>query len=277
MTLRPIPISPEPEYPLADQAVPQLQWVPLAAMALDDTYQRGVSSAAVKRIARDFRWSRFSPVLLAPVEGGGFAIVDGQHRAHAAALCGIAALPAMIVPMSAAQQADAFAHVNGQVTRVTPYQLWRAARAAGEPWAEDVGRAVEDAGCRITSNVGGASRRPRAITSVLLIRRYTRDGLGAAVTAGLLAVARSQTGADDPNCWTAPLLRGWLDALMGSQLNLTADLVGFLATWDLASEYEQAMADTKNNPRMGGARPLFTRRTATALEEFRRIPTTQGG
>lgn len=270
MTLRPIDIPETPPHALADQPAPQLMWVDLADLRLYDVYQRPVAARAVGRIAADFRWSRFSPVLVAPIEGGGFAVVDGQHRAHAAALCGIAKLPAMVVPMSQAQQADAFRHVNGAVTRVTPYQMWRAARAAGEPWAEAVGRAVEAAGCRITSNMGGHQRKPRTVSQVGLIRRYIDAGLEELVTTGLRALARAEATRDAPEAWTGPVIRSWLDALGMSQHNLRADLEGFLAEIDLASEYQEAVADVRTNPRMGGAIPLATARVATALHEFRR-------
>lgn len=63
-------------------AAPMLQWVPIADLVVDDRYQRRIAGAGrsnVRRIAEGFCWSKFAPVIVAPVAGGKFAIIDGQH------------------------------------------------------------------------------------------------------------------------------------------------------------------------------------------------------
>ena len=98
---------------------PMLQWLPLASLVVDDSYQRELKRgnwSAIRRIADNFKWSRFSPVFVAPVEGGRYAIIDGQHRAHAAAICGFDEVTCQIVQMSREEQAASFAAVNGLVT-----------------------------------------------------------------------------------------------------------------------------------------------------------------
>jgi hypothetical protein len=64
-------------------------------------------------------WAKFSPVIVAPVEGGMFSIIDGQHRATAAMLRGIEKVPCEIVHIDRARQAEAFAAINGNITRVS--------------------------------------------------------------------------------------------------------------------------------------------------------------
>lgn len=97
--LNPINVDGMDVFPLAEQPAPQLLWLRIEDLVVDSRYQRPLNTgnwAAIRRIAKDFRWSRFSPVLVAPVEGGRYAVIDGQHRAHAAALCGIESIPAMV-------------------------------------------------------------------------------------------------------------------------------------------------------------------------------------
>jgi len=70
-------------------AVPMLQWLRIEDLLVDPAYQRpivGQGQRNVMRIAKAFSWSCFSPVVVSPIEGGKFVIIDGQHRTTAAAL-----------------------------------------------------------------------------------------------------------------------------------------------------------------------------------------------
>ncbi|MEA2772249.1 MAG: hypothetical protein QOD93_5211 [Acetobacteraceae bacterium] len=77
-------------------------------------------SVNIARIAEYFEWSKFSPVIVAPVEGGLFSIIDGQHRATAAALRGVPEVPCEIVHIDRTRQAEAFAAINDNTTKVPP-------------------------------------------------------------------------------------------------------------------------------------------------------------
>ena len=138
---RPANVNPGP--------APMLQWIRIEQLVVDDSYQRDLKAGnwkTIQRIAEAFRWSRFSPVFVAPVEGGRFAIIDGQHRTHAAAICGFAEVPCQVVQMSLEEQAASFAAVNGLVTKVTLQQIFKAALTAGETWAIECDRICRDAG-----------------------------------------------------------------------------------------------------------------------------------
>jgi ParB-like nuclease domain len=70
---------------------PFLEWIETDKLVVDVTYQREIGrrgATNVNQIAENFDWSKFAPVIVAPVEGGQFAIVDGQHRTTAAILRG---------------------------------------------------------------------------------------------------------------------------------------------------------------------------------------------
>jgi hypothetical protein len=86
----------QPTTPLSDGAAPYMDWIEVKRLVTDKTYQREISRAGsinVERIAEYFEWAKFSPVIVAPVEGGMFSIIDGQHRATAAMLRGIEKVP----------------------------------------------------------------------------------------------------------------------------------------------------------------------------------------
>ena len=89
MTYRSIEVSHLPPVVPVDQAAPMLAWIKIADLAIDDDYQRPLNPGnwlAIRKIAEAFRWGRFGPVLVSPIEAGRFAVIDGQHCCHAAAL-----------------------------------------------------------------------------------------------------------------------------------------------------------------------------------------------
>jgi hypothetical protein len=100
----------------------------------------------VRRIAAEFRWSKFAPLVVAPIEGGRFAIIDGQHRATAAALIGVEQVPAQVIIADMAAQAEAFKSINGQVTRMHKLALHAAALAAGDGAAAELAAVAQAAG-----------------------------------------------------------------------------------------------------------------------------------
>jgi hypothetical protein len=107
------------------------------------TYQREISRAGsinVERIAEYFGWEKFSPVIVAPVEGGMFSIIDGQHRATAAMLRGIEKVPYEIVHIDRARQAEAFAAINGNITRVSAQVVDYVRLTGKDPEAEEMAR-----------------------------------------------------------------------------------------------------------------------------------------
>src|SRR3984885_2712674 len=119
-------------------AVPMLQWLKIEDLVVDPAYQRpivGNGRRNVERIARAFCWSCFAPVVVAPVEGGKFAIIDGQHRTTAAALLGFDSVPCQAVIAAREEQAAAFKAINGTTTPISQMALHAAALVASEPWA----------------------------------------------------------------------------------------------------------------------------------------------
>ncbi len=119
-------------------ALPILRWLPVADLLVDPAYQRPFLSKGrrnVECIARNFTWSCFTPVVVAPAEGGKFAIIDGLHRTTAAALLGFESVPCQIVTATPEEQAVAFRAINRTTTPISKMELHSAALATGETWA----------------------------------------------------------------------------------------------------------------------------------------------
>lgn len=237
-------------------SAPILQWLKIDDLVVDDSYQRELRKGnweAIRRIARAFRWSRFSPVFVAPVEGGRYAIIDGQHRTHAAAMCGFATVPCQIVQMNREEQAASFAAVNGLVTKVTHWQIFKAALSAGESWAVACHEACAAADCRLmTSNAGTDSKKAGEIYALQLIRHYVEAGKGEPLTYALAALRRSEGGAE-PQIWSNEILKPLLAAVTDRPelAGRKADLAKFLDDFDIYGAIDEAEETAKKKRRMG--------------------------
>lgn len=172
-------------------AAPVLQWIEIAKLVVDDRYQRPLARTnwnQIRRIAQNFSWSMFSAVFVAPIEGGKFAIIDGQHRTHAALACGIESVPCLIVQADRAQQARAFAAVNGMVTKVSPLHIFHAQLAGGNEDAIKLNDLVRSCGFRIRRTNNSASQKKfgdlYAISTIKnIVKTFGEDTLSATLLA----------------------------------------------------------------------------------------------
>ncbi|MDI3335884.1 ParB/Srx family N-terminal domain-containing protein [Defluviimonas aestuarii] len=217
-------------------AVPELRWLDIDTLRVDDSFQRPLGKsnwAAIDKIAKGFNWSMFTPVVVAPIVGGLYSLIDGQHRTHAAKIAGFTQVPAMIVMTAEAGQAAAFAAINGSVIRMTAPNIYKAALAANVDWAVRSRDAVEAAGCRLlTYNPSRTTLRVGSLNCIMEIRRHVEAGRSAMITAALDAV-RSQPGVT-VNHFAVRVLVPWFYALIEvGPGTLDADLRTFCAAHDL--------------------------------------------
>lgn len=130
---------------------PRLDWVDVAAIRVDENYQRKLKQARVKQILRDFNWAHFQPVMLAEHGDGTFTVYDGQHRVAAARKHpDVEAVPAMIVELvQDFEEAQAFLGVNVNRTAITTVEKYWAGIEAGDPDMMAVCAVLEEAGCDV--------------------------------------------------------------------------------------------------------------------------------
>ncbi|MCW1932632.1 ParB/RepB/Spo0J family partition protein [Pararhodobacter zhoushanensis] len=232
----------------ADQMLPTMLWADVSALTIDTRYQRALTAKGrniIARIARGWDWKKYQPILIAPGDAGQFAVVDGQHRAHAAALCGITALPAMMVPMTLREQAASFVAVNRDRISLDRLAVYRAELQAGMEWAIAASKAVEAGGCRIaTANPSAAFKKPRDIYAIGLIRRMIEAGEGEAITAGLAGISNSMQGAQI-EAYAGPILSAWLPAIATNQRFMRLELAAVFDAIDFADLYDDAIARSR--------------------------------
>lgn len=235
MSFRRIDVSGNKEVPFEPQEKPVLRWISIVDLLIDDRYQRPLGPqnwAAIHSIAKNFQWSKFAPIMASSLEGGRFAVIDGQHRAHAAALCGISEIPALVVSLEVEDQARSFSSINGAVVKITPHHIFKAALAAREEWALACDLSVANSGCRLmTYNASTANKKPGEIYSIGLIRSYIAKDNAPAVTTALRALREYDVAGRVP-LYSDYILRPWIDAIIATEDHARIDLTAFLKRHD---------------------------------------------
>jgi hypothetical protein len=231
MTYRPIDIGGRAKIKRSLPARPPLAWVPISRLVIDEDYQRPLAQgnwSQILRIANAFDWAHFTPCLVAPIADNMFAIIDGQHRTHAAALIGLSEVPCMVVDLDEVGQARAFVAVNAQVTAVKPHHVFRAALTSGEPAALATMRVVEEAGARVAlESVTSSTKRPRALYCVAFLWAEVKAGRADVLRDVLHAVAGCEA-CDDPWMWSYPFLKPFVTALKAEPRARQRNLSAFL-------------------------------------------------
>jgi hypothetical protein len=180
---------------------PELAWIPIAQLVVDDRYQRPImrsGRATIERIAAGFDWRKFSPVIVARLPESRYAIIDGQHRATAADLNGQPSVPCSIIKAETREQAQAFASINGNVTKLHSLQIYHAALAGGDEKAAQVARVTAAAGVSICRYPLPAAKMERGQTIAPrlffdLIKQHGEDIVVAALK-GIVDAAAGNAG-----------------------------------------------------------------------------------
>lgn len=184
-------------------AVPTFSWIEVRLLVVDERYQRSAKSRTSIRnmqdIADNFRWTRFAPLMVAALEDGRFAVIDGRHRATMAMAAGVDKVPCMVTIATLEEQARSFEAVNAKVTAVGAGQIFKAQIAAGDGEAALLDRTAAAAGVKIlTYTPHRANMRPNETTALKATRRLL-DELGPeGAVAVLSALRKNLTGKRRP-------------------------------------------------------------------------------
>ena len=221
---------------------PTLDWIPVAKLSVDRRYQRELGDknrAHINRIVREFNWLFFQPICVAPAAtGGGYLVIDGQHRLEAAKKHPlIDKLPCYVVAAPDVQkQAEAFVALNARRIGITRLHRFWAAEASGDATAQRITALCAKAGITIVRSPQRLP--PRSTYSTTTFEKLLPLG-DAAISAGLRILVDAQGEAEDAfkGCNIAAVVR--LVATLGKALDRTA-LVGVLEAIDLDDEIQRA-------------------------------------
>ena len=213
---------------------PQVQWIELASLRIDDNYQRPIAQRGkmqVRRIAERFRWSRFAPIIVAPIEGGLFAVIDGQHRCHAAMLRGIKSVPCMVVTVDTAEQAEAFTEINTRQLAVRPAVLHKARVAARDAVALQVQALCEQSGVIIADNKAASEMKRGETLAVVAIYKLLDMYGEATLSRALEAIVKTGEG-------NVGMVRAGIVTAYCALFDTTAALRDHPALFDVLDEFD---------------------------------------
>lgn len=125
-----------------NEGKPVLAWIDPKACASDHRYQRKIdgvkrSDNVIRKILKEFSWSKFGAVAVVDNLDGSYCVIDGQHRITAAKEHPqVNEIPALIIQAETlADQAEAFLAVNRDRVRTNSMQEFFARVAAKEKTA----------------------------------------------------------------------------------------------------------------------------------------------
>ncbi|MEJ0043219.1 MAG: DUF6551 family protein [Rhizomicrobium sp.] len=223
-------------------AKPELRWLAIGDLRVDKSYQRDVLKtglATIKRIVENFRWSRFGQLVVAKRAGGVFAIVDGQHRAVACAILRIDRVPCIVIAVDIEEEAEAFAAINGNVTRPSQLQIYHARLVAGDRKARALRTACLVAGVSVP-RTATICDKPGMSTAIGALE-HCLDRYGAEV---LIRALKLIVGAGDAGIgMLGPTIIGGLCQVLTDRPQLVARpglLTAAIARVGLAKLYEKA-------------------------------------
>lgn len=150
--------------------MPRLDYLPVSAIRVDDSYQRPVKARRIQQILRDFTWAQFGALMVVDQGDGTYTVYDGQHRLRAAQKHpDITEVPAIIVELDAArEEAEAFLGVNVNRSAISTVEKYWAGIEAGDEAMMRVCAVLEEAGCEVVppGKESPAANRTKAITAI---------------------------------------------------------------------------------------------------------------
>lgn len=161
--------------------IPDMEWLLIDNLIIDDRYQRDTVTRRglknIQTIRDNFSWAKLSPLTVADLGTGKYAVIDGQHRLEAARQLGdIDALPCWILPqVNTAQQAEAFIGINKNRVDITAYAVYKAEVAAGVGSAVMVNEFCKKNNIIIPKN-SVASAAPNVTNALCAIRNALMKG-----------------------------------------------------------------------------------------------------
>jgi hypothetical protein len=193
-------------FPPQRGSMPILQFCAPSQLQVDTSYQRTTdareSRALITRIAHEWDWRLYQPLIVARRADGNFYVVDGQHRLEAARTRGdIVQLPCVITSYDTAQdEATAFVAINQQRKPLTKMNLHKAAVAAGDTDAVAINSLIERAGLRLTGWADANAWKPGWINNISGIAKCHRQHGERVTRLALEALAQGFEGKILRNC-----------------------------------------------------------------------------
>ena len=139
-----------------NQARTHQEWVPVASILVDRTYQRPINTRRVTYMVARFDPDAFGTVTLSRREGNDDYVLDGQHRLALMEALGWSdqSVPALVYTgLSHEEEARIFRLMNGESTAPRAFDLFRARITEGEEIAVAIVEILQSLGLALRLDV----------------------------------------------------------------------------------------------------------------------------
>lgn len=238
--------TPEPPTPHDPGKKPELGWLPVAKLSVDERYQRNIESARSRKLIDSielrFNWSAFQAIVVTDAPDGGWAVIDGQHRIAAAKRLGYLHVPAVIVKaLSVAEQAAIFVQANQDRVSVNSITLHHARVTANDRRGVVVAKILKDAGLAVPRTmVVAKALKPGEVTAVAAIEWIVKNFDERVAALAVQAVA--DVYRNSPSYMRAPLFKACANMLVDAE-NADKEMVRLaeaMRQWDGPALYREA-------------------------------------
>jgi hypothetical protein len=138
-------------------ALPQeLDWLPVADLRVDHSYQRPLDMKRVRKMAAEFDLDAYGSLIVSRRADGGLWTIDGQHRVALMHEIGWGdqTAPCLVhTGLTIQQEAKIFAMANDG-SRPNALAKFRAKLVEGDPTIADINRTVRACGLQVTPGIG---------------------------------------------------------------------------------------------------------------------------
>lgn len=179
-------------FPPPSGRLPTIEWVPIAELELDDSYQRSIETGASRKliaaIANRWDWDLLDVLKVSRRPDDRMFVIDGQHRKAAAVMRGdIPQLPCVLKRCDGPEEeARLFVAANRGRKAMSGLDDFRAAVGSGDPEATTIARLIDAAGLHVPRHYVASAAQPGAIPAVAglrsILRRRGEDLLGRALS-----------------------------------------------------------------------------------------------
>lgn len=178
---------------------PSPQFLPVASLKVDDTYQRsiegGASQKLINKIAENWDWRLCLPLLVSRRRGELF-VIDGQHRLEGAKLRpDIPHLPVVVFDFDDEKaEADLFVQANRSRRSMSKLDEFYAALVAGDKRAIEVNDVVTAAGLVVGRVPAWQYWKPGEVVFISSIQRLLKSAGRPTVQSALNMIGRAFEG-----------------------------------------------------------------------------------
>ena len=231
---------------------PTLEWVDIARLSIDPSYQRSVEGPRSRRIivgmTKSWNWSLCQPLVVSRRADSALFVLDGQHRLTGAReRKDILHLPCVILSGRSEQdEAATFVSLNTKRQKLSQADIFLGMLAAGDEEARTTAAILEDTGWRMIRSSNTQQFKAGDLACAPMLTRELKAKGHASVRNALAALREAY---EEPVTQTATILEGLIsiyaaDLLKGCDPDHFIASLGFIEPRDWKRLAIDTMAGT---------------------------------